>query len=120
MKLLTVLALWAVMAAGAPSIQFLETTRDFGEVPEGRIVNVKYSFRNSGDVPLIVTDVITDCGCTASAFPRYPVEPNALDHISIRFFTKGREGIQQKQIKVRTNGEPHEVLLQLSGKVLSK
>ena len=37
---------------------------------------IRVSFRNTGDVPLVVTEVRTSCSCTTIKYKRKPVQPN--------------------------------------------
>lgn len=103
-----------------PDISFQEAQYDFGEVREGVIVNHKYVFINTGTKPLLILNVQADCGCTAAIFTQHPVLPGDSSHISVRFFTKGREGLQTKTIGVKTNVRTEEYVLTLSGKVIAR
>jgi hypothetical protein len=41
------------------SIQWLDSTKDFGTIAEGQKVQVNFRFRNTGATPLVITQVTT-------------------------------------------------------------
>jgi len=59
------------------SIQWLDSTKDFGTIPEGQKVEVAFRFRNTGSTPLVITQVRPSCGCTIADQPKEPIAPGA-------------------------------------------
>jgi hypothetical protein len=117
MKILLILLISTLLGASAV-LSFDAPVQDFGEVPEGKIVNLKYRFTNTGDSPLIINKVTTDCGCTASSFPQKPIAPGMSDHISVQFSTRGKEGVQEKRVSIVSNASEDEVILKFTGTVI--
>jgi hypothetical protein len=47
-----------------PYLSFVEKSHDFGDISQGDIVDYVFEFENSGDTPLVLSNVQTTCGCT--------------------------------------------------------
>ena len=90
------------MAEG-PAITFEETSFDFGDIFQDDKVEHVFAFENTGTAPLIITNVQTTCGCTASEWPKEPVMPGELANIKVNFDSKGKYGRQNKVISIISN-----------------
>src|SRR5512135_415851 len=85
----------------AASISFDSENFDFGKVKEsGGSVTHKFEFTNTGGQPLVITNVVPSCNCTASAWTHDPVMPGARGFISATYDVKGRLGNFEKTISV--------------------
>ena len=73
-----------------PVITFDEPSHDFGDIEEGVVVNHKFKFKNTGNQPLILANVITSCGCTSPEWPKEPILPGKSGKIKVRYNTQGR------------------------------
>lgn len=109
-----------VLLAGTPQINFEKQEQSFGKIKEGRIVNIQYKFTNNGTVPLLIKEVQTSCGCTAVAYPTYPVGPNETDFITVKFISLGKSGLQDKEIRVISNATKNPIVLKLKGEVIAR
>ena len=85
------------------SIRWLDSTKDFGTIPEGRKVEVSFRFRNTGASPLVITQVRPSCGCTVADQPNEPVAPGAEGHITATFNSEGHTGVNRKSLFVTAN-----------------
>ena len=85
------------------TIQWLDSTRDFGAIPEGQKVEVSFRFRNTGASPLVITQVRPSCGCTIANQPTEPVAPGAEGHINATFNSQGHTGVNLKTLYVTAN-----------------
>ncbi|WP_247231985.1 DUF1573 domain-containing protein [Telluribacter sp. SYSU D00476] len=92
---------------------------NFGTIKEGEVVEKKFSFRNTGEFPLIINNVTASCGCTIPEWPREPIAPNQESSIMVRFNSKGKPGPQVKTVTVYANTEPAISELRLQGIVES-
>lgn len=99
-------------------IEFDSERYDFGEVPEGTLVEHTFTFKNTGEVPLVISDAWSTCGCTVPEWPEEPVLPGKQGQISVRFNTKNKVKQQNKPITVRSNTLPGVVRLYLQGFVV--
>ena len=90
-------------ALKGPRIEFIETEWDFGNVKQGKVMNHVFKFRNTGDEPLIIKRVRTDCGCTAALVTDKKVAPGKKGEIKVSFNTLGYGGELRKYIYVESN-----------------
>jgi hypothetical protein len=91
---------------------------DFGKIREGEKVTYRFKFKNTGTVPLKITDVKTSCGCTASDYTRSPVPPGGDGFVEVVFDSQGRTGTQQKTVTVSANTIPPAHVLRFKGEVI--
>jgi hypothetical protein len=99
------IAMQAVMRDSAryTTIQWLDSVKDFGTIPEGQKVDVSFRFRNAGTSPLVITQVRPSCGCTIADQPKEPIAPGAEGRISAVFNSQGHPGINHKTLFVTAN-----------------
>jgi len=86
-----------------PVITFEEGQHDFGDIYQGDKVEHIFNFENTGDSPLIITNVQTTCGCTATNWVRDPILPGAKSSIKVSFNSAGKMARQNKVITVISN-----------------
>lgn len=98
-------------------MEFDTTTFNFGSVDPGAIVTHDFEFTNTGNVPLIISDVRSTCGCTVAEWPREPIPPGGTGEIPVRFDTKNKKGIQSKPVTITANTFPAKTVLYLNGRV---
>ena len=106
--------------AEGPFLKFSETQFDFGTLTEGDKVTRKFPFKNTGNEPLILVKINTTCGCTASDWPRDPIEPGESGEVTVTFNSSGKFGSQNKQITVLSNARNESVVLSIRGVVKRK
>jgi hypothetical protein len=82
---------------------FDKTTHDFGNVAQGDTVSHTFRFRNTGNQPLVISNVLTTCGCTVPDWPKEPIAPNQTGQIEVLFDSKGRSGRQNKVVTIISN-----------------
>lgn len=93
--------------ANFTSLQWLDSIfTDLGKVEEGKVVEVAYRFKNSGDKPLVIVSVTASCGCTVPEKPEAPIAPGEEGVIKAKFDSKGRKGPNEKHIYVDANTKP--------------
>jgi len=85
------------------TIQWLDSSKSMGTVTEGGTLKINYRFKNSGSKPLVIEKVQPGCGCTVADYPKEPIAPGQEGEIRAEFDTKGREGVQKKNITVFAN-----------------
>ena len=86
-----------------PAITFEEATHDFGDIVQGDKVEHTFSFENTGDAPLIITDVRVTCGCTATDWKREPIGPGETSSLTVQFNSAGKKGRQNKVVTIISN-----------------
>lgn len=90
--------------ATGPVITFEKKTHDFGDIAQGDKVEETFKFTNTGNEPLIITNVQVTCGCTTpKGWPRDPVAPGGKGEITVAFNSTGKIGKQNKTVTVISN-----------------
>lgn len=90
--------------ANGPVITWEKSTHDFGDIHQGDKVEHTYTFTNTGNQPLIITNVQVTCGCTTpKGFPRDPIAPGQTGQITVGFNSTGKIGKQNKVVTVVSN-----------------
>ncbi|MEM1321395.1 MAG: DUF1573 domain-containing protein [Bacteroidota bacterium] len=87
-----------------PAVEWLTPLeQDLGDLIRKEPVTVEFHYKNAGDVPLVIDNVRTSCGCAAPDWSYEPVAPDSTGLISIRYDAK-KSGYFRKKIKVFFNG----------------
>ena len=91
-KFLGIVAMTLVGAASyaqtGPKIEFKaeNNTIDYGTVVKGVDSGVRtFEFTNTGDEPLVITNVRSSCGCTVPSKPEAPIMPGKSDKIEVKY-----------------------------------
>lgn len=80
-----------------------ERTHDFGNIPEGPKATHTFTFVNTGNEPLIVSNAQASCGCTSPEFSKEPVLPGQKGKITVTYATQGRPGNFTKSVYLTSN-----------------
>ena len=102
-----------------PDIQFVKTVHDYGTIIQGADGNCDFKFKNTGKEPLILSNVVSSCGCTVPSWTRDPIMPGKEGTIKVKYDTN-RIGVIGKQITVMSNAKTERVVLQITGKIEPK
>lgn len=90
-----------------------ETVHDFGKIKRNVPVSYKFTFRNSGDSPLIIASVNASCGCTVTDYSKDPVPGGGEGYVKATY-NAANPGTFSKTVTVNANtGNP--VLLTIKG-----
>jgi hypothetical protein len=84
-------------------IVFEKMVMDFGEIQQGQVVNATFTYKNTGKVPLILSNVKTTCGCTVPNWSKEPLAPGQSTQLAATFNTNGKMGQQNKVIAITSN-----------------
>jgi len=88
-----------------PTITFDKTEHDFGQIMNGTPVETVFAYTNTGQSPLVVTDIKSTCGCTVPKdWSREPLMPGASSQFTVKFNGKGANKVS-KTITLTTNTE---------------
>lgn len=88
-----------------PVIEFDKKEHDFGEIEAKTSVETTFSYTNTGDAPLVITNIKSSCGCTVPEdWSREPLAPGASGDFSVKFNGSGSNKIT-KTITVTANTE---------------
>ncbi|MGE5944755.1 MAG: DUF1573 domain-containing protein [Flavobacteriales bacterium] len=88
-----------------PILQFEETSHDFGEIEANQAVETVFKYTNTGDAPLVITDIKSSCGCTVPQdWSREPLAKGESGQFTVKFNGSGSNKIT-KTITVTANTE---------------
>ncbi len=122
MKKLALLVLVAFVGFTAQAqqakISFKNDTVDYGNIAKGSDGVRVFEFTNTGDAPLIISDVKSSCGCTVPKKPDGPIAPGASSTIQVKYDTN-RVGPIRKTVTVYSNASEPIVALKIKGEVMS-
>jgi hypothetical protein len=102
-----------VMAIDTPTV-------DLGKITEGDTIIHVYNFKNTGNMPLVLSNVSASCGCTTPSYSKEPVAPGNKGFITVRFNSKGKDGKLHKTITAFANTKPAENMVSFKIEVLVK
>ncbi|HOB27499.1 MAG TPA: DUF1573 domain-containing protein [Bacteroidales bacterium] len=102
-----------------PIIKFDKQSYNFGEITQGAKAEVDFIFTNTGNEPLILSNVRSSCGCTVPKWTNEPVKPGEQGKITVKY-DSNRIGSFSKQITVSSNANNGNVILLITGKVNPK
>ena len=99
-----------------------DNTIDYGTVSKDSDNGLRtFEFKNTGNAPLIISNVQSTCGCTVPSFPKDPVMPGKTGKIDVKY--NMTPGPIRKTITVEsnaTNFEGGRVPLKIKGDVIVK
>jgi hypothetical protein len=91
-------------SANYTSLQWIDPIdQELGKVQEGQVVEISWKFKNTGNKPLVITSVSASCGCTVADKPEQPIAPGKEGTIKAKFDSKGRSGMEHKNVYVMAN-----------------
>ncbi len=102
------------------AFEFDKEFHDFGDIPEGEKVNTVFSFTNTGNSPLIISNARGSCGCTVPDYPRKPIPPGGTGEIKVSFDSSNRAGKQDKTVTIDANTVPRSTILKITSNVMPK
>ena len=99
-------------------ITFEKTIINYGTIDKGTNGVRDFVFTNTGNAPLIISNVKSTCGCTIPKKPEKPILPGESDKIQVKYDTK-RIGFIRKSISVTSNASNPSVVLKITGQVIA-
>ena len=91
---------------------------NFGDLNQGDKGVHVFEFRNSGNAPLILNNVLSTCGCTVPEWPKEPIPADSTGTIKVVFDSTSKIGRQNKVITIRSNSKNGDYRLRISAMVL--
>jgi hypothetical protein len=99
-------------------ISFEKTIINYGVIDKGSDGVREFIFTNTGDAPLVISNVKSSCGCTIPKKPEKPILPGESDKIQVKYDTQ-RVGLIRKSISVTSNASNPSVYLKITGEVIN-
>jgi hypothetical protein len=117
---------FSILSIGAsvlaqPVMKLSTSEHDFGTFKEeaGR-QTFDFVVSNSGNVPLVIQNIVASCGCTTPDWTREPIQPGSKGKITAIYDPAGRPGQFNKTLSVYTNTDPNIVVLTIKGEVVAR
>ena len=114
----------STFAQSGAKIEFKDkdNTIDYGTVSKDSDSGIRtFEFKNTGNAPLIITNVQSTCGCTVPSKPTEPIMPGKSGKIDIKY--NMNPGPIRKTVTVESNAVNYEggrVALKIKGEVVVK
>ncbi|MDQ4141177.1 MAG: DUF1573 domain-containing protein [Bacteroidota bacterium] len=98
-------------------IKFEKETHDFGTVAEGVQATYEFKFKNTGNQPVVISNVQPSCGCTTPDWTKEPILPGKSGMVKAVYNSAGRPGAFHKSITVTSNASNPTQALFIKGTV---
>lgn len=111
--------IWSAVALAGkaqPKITFDREQQDLGYVLWRNPVTVTYAFTNTGDKPLVISNVTTSCGCTKATWTEEPIPAGGKGTV-MAVFDAEAIGRFYKEVGVYCNASPMPLYLEFNGEV---
>ena len=94
--LITLYVLVSVVLAAVAQARFTSNTEmhDFGQIEWKHPVTVQYTITNTGDQPLVLTEVEPDCACSVVQWTKTPIAPGAKGMVNVTFDAEALVNLQ--------------------------
>mgnify|MGYP001446677465 CR=1 FL=1 len=90
---------------------------DFGIIQQGDSPEFTFTFENTGNEPMIISNAKGSCGCTVPKWPKEPIAPGEYGEISVKFNSKNKKGSQNKTVTITANTTPPTTKLRVTGQI---
>ncbi len=94
-----------------------ESNFDFGNIKKGDKVEHVYEITNTGNNPLVISEVKPGCGCTAPDFTKEPILPGKKGKITLHFDSTNFDGNVQKYADVFANVDKSPIRLTFTANI---
>lgn len=117
MTVLYVLVVTASVAVAQPRFTSNTEQYSFGQIEWKHPVTAQYIITNTGDKPLVLTDIAPDCACSVAQWTKTPIAPGAKGTVNVTFDAKAL-GHFRKSVAIYCNAQPGLVYLNFDGEVV--
>ena len=116
-----VVVFFVLAAFSQAFIQFENKVHDFGQIQEvdGKVTH-EFVFKNTGNAPLVISQVRVSCGCTTPKWTKTPIEPGKTGSITATYNPIGRKGAFSSSITIISNAAENQERLTLRGNIIPK
>ena len=88
-----------------PVMTFDRKVHDFGNIIDGQAQETVFNYTNTGDAPLVISEIKSTCGCTVPQWPRQPIPVGGSGEIKVQFDSSNKPGMQNKVVTITANTE---------------
>lgn len=109
----------SLSATAKAAFRWQDTLHDFGRIQQSNPVTHRFTFKNSGKAPLILTRVEPSCGCTVAEYSKEAIQPGKKGFIQVTF-NAAAIGVFNKSIAVHSNVGEQPFMLGFKGEVITQ
>ena len=106
-------------AKQVPVMEFEKSEHDFGTIEQGTPQETIFTFTNTGNAPLVITNATSSCGCTVPNPPKEAIAPGEKGELVVKFNGSGQNQVT-KTITVVANTAKGSALLRIKAFVNPK
>ena len=99
-------------------ISWKEDSYNFGDIEKGKPVSHEFTFKNTTDQTILITNVKASCGCTATNYTKTPIKPGETGNVTATYNAHS-VGSFNKTVTVTTSDSDVKKVLIIKGKVLT-
>lgn len=101
------------------NIEVPKSEHNFGTIKEadGKVSH-EFEIKNTGDAPLVITRVISSCGCTTPTYSKEPIAPGKSGSITVTYDPTGRVYPFVKTVSIYSNGKEGPAVITIKGEVV--
>ena len=96
------------------TVMYNNTVVDLGKFDWHHEQKATFTLTNTGNLPLVITDVITSCGCTTVEYDKEPIRPSSKVELKVQYKADHPEHFD-KAITVYCNAETSPIKLRIVG-----
>ena len=86
-----------------PIMTFDKKVHDFGNIIDGQAQETVFNYTNTGDAPLVISEIKSTCGCTVPQdWSRAPLLPGESSKFTVKFNGKGANKTS-KTVTIKAN-----------------
>ncbi|QMU29216.1 DUF1573 domain-containing protein [Adhaeribacter radiodurans] len=98
-------------------LKFEKETHEFGTITEGVQATYEFKFKNTGNQPVVISNVQPSCGCTTPDWTKEPILPGKSGMVKAVYNSADRPGAFHKSITVTSNASTPTQALFIKGTV---
>lgn len=116
---LYILCTISLISWAQPRISTNKDTHHFGQIEWQKPVKVDFTITNTGDKPLVLSNVTVSCACAVADWTKAPIAPGEKGTVTATFDAK-QLGRFHKSIGIYNNATPNLFYLHFVGEVVQK
>jgi len=97
-------------AKQVPVMEFEKSEHDFGIIEQGTPQETIFTFTNTGNAPLVITNATSSCGCTVPNPPKEAIAPGEKGELVVKFNGSGQNQVTKTITVVANTAKGSELL----------
>lgn len=103
-------------SAPAQAIEFTKRVHNFGKISvnEGA-KHCSFEFRNTSNKPVVISNILSSCGCTTPKWPKKPIMPGESGKVEVTYLNDQGPYPFDKALTVYTSASTKPIILRITG-----